>query len=168
MPIKFIGTVLLIFAATYIGFDGAHGLLKRERNLNDIKTAINILESEIVFSSRRLREALLKIAEISPCGKIFSDAAEFMPDMGIERAWQEATEKNAKKFHLKKRDVEILKILSSRLGMSDKEQQIKNIRHVETLLESAISEAEEEYRNSARLYRGMGFLCGLFAAVILF
>lgn len=159
---------MIISCGTYLGISASAALLKRERNLKYIKTALNILESEIVFSSRRLKESFVKISEISSCGEIFSDAAEIMEDTGIERAWQVATEKNKKNLYLKKSDVEILKILSSRLGMSDKEQQVKNIRHVEMLLENAISNAEEEYKRSAKLYRSMGFLGGLFAVVIFF
>ena len=168
MLTKLIGGCLILLGGTCLGFLKSSELSRRERSLKNIKTALSILESEIVFSSQHLKDAFLKISYVCACGEIFSDAAHTMGEYGIVQAWQDAVDRNAKRLCLSESDAEMLKVLSSRLGMSDKEQQKKNIRHVETLLDMAITNAHAEYQNSARLYRSMGFLGGLFFVMLLF
>ena len=168
MLTKLIGGCLILLGGTCLGFLKSSELSRREKSLRDIKTALSILESEIVLSSNHLKDAFLKISRLCACRGLFSDAAKTMGDCGIDRAWQDAVEQNKKGLCLSESDAEILKILSSRLGMSDKEQQKKNIRHVETLLDMAITNAHAEYQNSAKLYRSMGFLGGLFVVMLLF
>ena len=167
MLIKLAGGALVFYAGLFWGIFKSGELSKREKSLRDIRTALNVLESEIVFSSHYLKHAFMKISEICSCGALFSDTAEKMEEDGILKAWEYAVEKNKKKLVLKNSDAEIIKILGSQLGMSDREQQVKNIRHVDALLGQALEEAREEYHKSAKLYRSMGILGGLFIIILL-
>ncbi len=167
MPIKIVGAVMIFCAGFFWGWLRAGELLKREKSLQNIKTGLNMLESEIVFSSNYLKDAFLNISRISVCKEFFSDVAFGIEEFGASKAWENALEKNKKKLALKERDTEILKILASQLGKSDTEQQVKNIRHVKELLEIAQKEAREDYQNSSRLYRSMGILGGLFVIILL-
>lgn len=142
-------------------------LAKRRNSLIKIRMALSILETEIVFSSYHLKEVFKRISRISDMEKLFMSVAENMEDMGIGNAWQYAVDKNRKEMGLKKEDAEILKTLSTRLGMSDREQQVKNIRHTDALILKALTEAEEEYKKSAKLYRSMGVLGGLFLIILM-
>lgn len=167
MPIKLIGAVLVFFSGLFWGLRKSAELSKRERSLRDIKTALNILESEIVFSSHYLKHAFLRISELLSCGGLFSDMSSAIGEMPAAEAWRFALLKNQKELFLKDTDVEILNILGSELGMSDREQQVKNIRHVSSLLEQNLALAHDDCIKTAKLYRSMGILGGLFVIIIL-
>ena len=167
MLIKFIGAALVFSAGLFWGLKKSAQLSKRERSLTDIKTALNLLESEIVFSSHYLKHAFLRISEILSCEGLFSDMSSGIGEMSASDAWHSALLKNQKQLSLKDKDVEILSILGSELGMSDTEQQVKNIRHVASLLEQNLAQAHDDYVKTAKLYRSMGILGGLFVVIIL-
>ena len=168
MPIKIFGAILIITAGSVYGFSRAEKLAKRERSLIALKTAFRILESEISFTSSHLKHAFLHIHNIMKCGKLFELAAMNIELTGISSAWCEAVEKEKKALCLTDKDAEILKTLASELGHSDREHQTKNINHVSALLSQAIEDAHNEYTTSAKLYRNMGILGGIFIVLILF
>lgn len=167
MPIKWIGAVMIFLSGLLWGTAKASRLSTREKSLRDIRTALGMLESEIVFSSNYLKTALLNISRVCGSGEIFVDMSKQMEEQGVKRAWAEAIKRNQKKMALKNSDIEILTLLSSQLGMSDREHQVKNIRHVSALLLQACEDAKKEYEGSARLYRSMGIFAGLFLIILL-
>ena len=167
MPIKLLGAAMIFFAGMLWGSGRANALLLREKALNDIITALEMLEGEIVFSSNKLKTAFERISKISSCGDLFKKAAEEMENAHVYVAWANAVDAQKKSLCLSKRDAETVKILANELGRSDKEQQVKNIRHVSSLLKAAASEAREEYITSAKMYRSCGICGGLFIAVLL-
>lgn len=167
MLIKLVGSVMVLGAGAGWGLMKSGELAKREKSLRNLKTALGVLESEIVFSSHYLKHALGRISEICGCGTIFSDISEQIGEIAVSKAWHNALLKNKKRLGLKDADIEILAILGSELGRSDREQQVRNIRHVTALLDQALEEAHNEYLQSAKLYRSMGILGGLFVVVLL-
>lgn len=167
MPIKILGAVMIFSSGVILGYGKAYVLAQRERSLININSAFGILESEIVFSQNKLKTAFERIAQISSCGRLFLSAAEKMEESSACDAWIYATEKEKHSLCLTQKDAEILKMLANELGRSDKEQQIKNIRHVSALLKAAAEEAHNEYAISAKMYRSGGICVGLFLAVLL-
>lgn len=167
MLIKITGGCLLFLGCVFWGLFMSGCLGARKKSLAEIRTALSILETEIVFSSHHLKDVFGKVANISGCGMFFTTVRENMEEMGIERAWIYAVDKNKGEMGLKKEDAEILKTLSTRLGMSDREQQVKNIKYTDALILKALTEAEEEYRKSAKFYRSIGVVGGLFLIILL-
>lgn len=167
MPIKFFGALLVVAACAALGFLKSAELKKRKTSIMNIRTALTALESEIVFSSYYLKHALLHIEKMCECGGIFAETADNIEEMGVAGAWRKAVSGSRKKLGLKESDAEILLGFGENLGKSAREQQSKNIKHIQALLECAQKEADEEYKKSARLYRSMGILGGIFIAVIL-
>ena len=58
MPIKLLGAGLIFLSGMMWGMYKAKILADRERSLKSIITALGMLESEILFSSNRLKTAL--------------------------------------------------------------------------------------------------------------
>lgn len=164
--IKFAGAVFIILSASYIGFYRAEILRKRLMYLKNIKVSLNILESEISFSQNVLTRVFIRIDGIIDTNGLFSRAAEKMSRTGVKKAWCEAVDSSD--MYLKKQDKEALYIFGEGLGMSDKDNQLKNIRHTKDMIDSLLKEAENEYEKNAKLYRSAGFLTGLFFAVLLY
>lgn len=167
MLIKLLGGILIFSGCTIWGFLKSENLKKREQSLINIKTALTLLEGEIIFSTHHLKYAFQRISKLTECGDIFLNAAQKIGEMSAGEAWNTAILYNQKQLALTSEDCDILNILSSGLGTSDREQQIKNIRHVSSLLENAIKDASEDYKKSAKLYQSMGILGGLFITILL-
>ncbi len=167
MPIKLLGAGLIFLSGMMWGMYKAKILADRERSLKSIITALGMLESEILFSSNRLKTALLSIADMSSCRNLFKEAADKMEDESVFNAWTQAVNKVKKEMCLTEKDAEIVGLLGAELGKSDKEQQIRNIRHVTALLNTAALEAHGEYLTSAKMYRSLGISGGLFLAILL-
>lgn len=168
MLIKITGAVLIISAGTIYGFSRAEKLAKRERTLISIKTALGLLESEIVFTSHHLKQAFLHINSICNCDNFFLYIAENIENLGIAKAWCMSVDHKKNDLCITDSDADILKILASELGRSDREHQIKNINHVSSLLSQAAQDAHNEYKKSAKFYRSMGILGGIFIVLLLF
>lgn len=167
MPIKWIGAAIVFLSGVMWGMYKSHALLLREDSLKELITALGMLESEIVFSAHRLKLAFYQISDMCECGGLFSAAAEHLGELSAHSAWQRAVDETKKSLGINEKDAEILKLLGAELGKSDKEQQIRNIRHVSALLTSAMNEAHEEYVTSSKMYRSIGIFGGLFIAVLL-
>lgn len=167
MWIKISGACLIFLGCTFLGMKKSKELYKREKYLRNIKTALKMLEGEICFSSNYLKNAFFNIWRISETGDLFYDAAIYLEEKNSESAWCYALSKNQKKLFLKDKDVEVLNVFSSDLGMSDTHQQEKNIKHIISLLDIQILQANEEYKKSSKLYRSMGVLSGIFFVILL-
>ena len=64
MLTKLIGGALIICGGTCWGFLKADTLSKREKTLRSLRTAFNLLEGEIIFSSHYLKNAFQRISKL--------------------------------------------------------------------------------------------------------
>lgn len=164
--IKFIGAFVIIISASYIGFAKSAVLRKRMNNLLEFKTALNLLANEINFAKNPIDKALANIAEVSALSELFIYISDRTDELGIKNAWKCGIEKFADKLYLHDDDKAVILILANELGMSDTESQIKNVDYVKTLVHKQYECAEHEYNTSAKMYRSLGILGGLFTAVL--
>lgn len=167
MPIKFIGALMVVLSGALWGLLKSKGLKEREKSIENIITALGMLESEIAFSSHRLKYAMEHISRVCFCNGLFSKAAEKIGNMPVYLAWQSAVDDTKSGLGISEKDAEIIKILGSELGMSDKEQQMRSIKYVVSLLNEAKNDAHNEYVLYAKMYRSIGVFGGLFVAVLL-
>lgn len=167
MLYSWLGAGLIVAATTYIGFKNAEKLSRRVRSLLAIQTGLSILESEISFSANHLKQALSKIEEsVHTCG-LFQDAGAAIAELGTAEAWRQTVQKKQDVLCLSKSDVEALSSLAAELGVTDRENQMKNIRRVSALLEDAGKTAQAEYEKTARLYQSGGVLIGVLVVILL-
>lgn len=167
MLYKIIGGALIIAATTVFGCSKARALSERVNSLLRIKTALSVLESEIIFSANHMKRAFLRLADTVGPAFLFREAAARLEEDGVGKAWRDAVDKYRKKLCLADEDVRMLKTLSAELGMTDRENQVKNLRRVAALLDTALIKAREEYDRSARLYRSCGIMAGLLVVILL-
>ena len=64
-------------------------------------------------------------------------------------------------------DAKILQTLSAELGITDKENQIKNIHYILSLLKTAETDAEEKYKSLSGLYRNISMSAGVVFVILL-
>lgn len=164
---KLVGATVIFIVCAYAGFSLSDRLKKRCVYLRNVCTALNLLETEIAFGGSRLKQAFIRLDSAADTRGLFKTAAEKTEELGIKRAWQESVEEKQEELRLTEKDTEVLKSLGGRLGMTDTENQIKNISYAKKQLEAQISQAEGEYERTGRLYRSGGILVGLFLILIL-
>lgn len=167
MGIKWICGICIVIASSFLGFQKAGQLSKRCQSLLQLESALSVLKGEIGFSANHLKEAFMQLSRLIVNGALFSDAARSIEAEGVRKAWKESVQRHRKNLCLEEADVQALLTLGAELGRTDRENQIKNIRHVEALLKAQYTEAKLQYDKMAKLYRGAGVLAGVFAVIVL-
>lgn len=151
--IKFITLGLIFGGTSFIGILISKKYENRLKELQNIKSALHLLEVKIKFTYDALpklfREIEMKFSE--NIGKIFGLASEKMEVITPEKAWEEAI--NESSTNLTQKDKEILKDLGKLLGQTDIEGQISQIKLVSNFLDIQIEEANKEKMKNQKLYR---------------
>lgn len=164
---KILGAAALITASFFIGKNFTDKLKKRKNSLNLFHTALVMLESEINFSANNIACAFSNISESVHIPGVFEYVISETENIGIRNAWNNAILKFKDKLCLTDNDVKILKTLSAELGITDKENQIKNIRYILTMLQAAEADAHEKYCSLSGLYKNISLCAGIAAAILL-
>lgn len=166
--IKYIILFLILIVSSVIGRMLSRKYVHRLEELEEMKSALNILKTKIKFTYEPIPEIFEEISKTSMknIGNIFKRAKEKMNTKTANEAWEEAvieTESN-----LKEDDKNVLKALSKLLGQTDMEGQISQIEITEKFLDTQIKEAEEEKRKNEKLYTRLGTIMGLAMVIVLF
>ena len=160
--IKLIGSLMIGGACVYLGLKRSMSFRKRQRSLENIQNSLSLLETEIAFRGTELKSAFLNIDD-----PVFREAAKTIDGSGIKSAWSRAVKKCAPKLCLTDGDRDTLLMLGQRLGMTDTENQIKNIDGVKNMLDIHIKAARYDTEHFCRLYTGGGVLTGVFIVLML-
>lgn len=171
--LKLVGSAMVVAASGLGGMAVAGNYSRRPRELRSIRTALQMLETEIAYGATHLQEALSRVAD--RCDRsvaaLFSrTAAELSSMSGVTAA--QAWEKSICSYHrqsaLKAQDLAILRSLGSSLGISDREDQIKHLRLAMEQIGSENLRAEEEAARNVKLWSYLGFLGGLLVVIVLY
>ncbi len=165
---KLAGAAIIFFACLLAGIREADRLKKRTVYLKNIQTALNLLETEIAFGKNHLKRVFKSIEKSADCRGLFEETAENIESLGIKKAWRSALHNKEEELCFKSGDTDTLLTLGNQLGMTDAENQIKNIKYIRELLEKNVQEAEGEYSRLGRLYRSGGAMAGLLLILLLF
>ncbi len=168
---KWIASVLLISAFTWIGHEHAKNLADRPRIIRLFKNALQILEAEIVYSQATIREALYAVSNQipEPVSSLFKHIAKDIQTDKEEffTIWENHIDIFFQKFPIKLEDREILHQFGRTLGQHDTFQQQKYVRLTITHLERNLSEAEYKSHHYGRMSRSIGFLTGMLIVILL-
>ena len=166
--IKVIILFLIFGICSIIGFLLSKKYVDRVSDLNELKNALNILETKIKFTRKPIADIFYEISNtISPnVGKIFLKSNEYIKcKETVGQAWSKALQETNTNF--KQEDIDILKNLSKMLGKTDVEGQISEIRLTETFLNTQIEKAQTICSNNEKMYRKLGTIIGLAVVILL-
>lgn len=166
MLVRIAGGVCIFAASVWLGMTKSYALKKREQYLFDTKAFLNLLEVEIQFSASRIKHTFSKLEKHVHLNGLLREAAEGLEEYGIRSAWENAVASRA--VCLDEADRDILNMLGAELGMTDRQNQIKNIKHIEKLVEKQYESARKKREQLAKLYEGGGVLIGIFMIILLF
>ncbi|GAX90902.1 stage III sporulation protein SpoIIIAB [Effusibacillus lacus] len=171
--IKLVGSVMIIMAAAGLGFWRATTYSERARQLNQLITALQMLETEISYGATPLPEALSRIGRRipGPIGLLLDETGQrLMRGEGgsVGLLLQSQFEQWSPRLSLQPQDREILLTFGQTLGVSDRSDQLKHIRLACTRLAAEESLARDERDRLGKMWRYLGVLTGAAAVIIMY
>lgn len=167
---NWIGAILLIVATTSIGFERALRLKRRPEQLLELKTALQIMEAEIVYSQREIVDVCAQISKhIRPPLKAFFYAisSQLNKNDDLSLLWEQELDELKSHSALENEEINIMKQFGHTLGHFDIIQQQKQIQLTSIHLDRLLKEADRDYLTLSKVYRGVGILTGILIALIL-
>ena len=165
--IKYFMLFLILITTSILGKCLAKRYCNRLKELEEMRTALNIFKSKINFTYSPIPEIFEEISQNlkGNIGRIFKVSKEKMENNTANIAWEEAIEEVAS--NLNDEDKYTLKTLSKLLGQTDVEGQTSQIDITQKFLEAQIKEASEQKQKNEKLYSKLGTTIGLVIVIIL-
>lgn len=171
--LKIIGAVLLVSACGIAGWTVSSSYARRPAELRSFISALQMLETEIIYAATPLPDALAGIAEridtkVAPFFR--QAAAGLQPERGFSarEAWNNALEQYCSRSTLERGDMQVLRNLGNNLGISDRNDQAKHLKLALEQLKMAQARAEEAAVKNVKLWNYMGLLGGLMLVLALY
>lgn len=170
--LKIFGSLIVVTATTIMGFYYAGVYKERVKQIRGIQYALNILESEIVYTSTPLIQAFINISERvnEPFKKLFFILSENLKNKNVESvsaAFRQACVSLKGQLLFENEEIEVLDSFMKSLGTSDVEGQKKNFNITIKKLEYFEKKAEENRKKNERLFKYLGVSCGMLIVIIL-
>lgn len=169
MLLKLVGAALVVGGAAGAGQAAAARLRRRVRELQQARTALQVLRTEISWGLTLLPDALARAGRCvgGPVGDLCARAAGLMRSgEGAAAAWERAVAAAAPAAALAPGDREALVALAPCLGASHREDQLRHLDLCLERLAQAEAEARERAAADARMYQQLGLLAGLLLALL--
>ena len=165
--IKYFMLFLVLITSSLIGKSIAKKYGNRLKELEEMKTALNIFKSKINYTYSPIPEIFeeLSVKIKGNIGNIFKKSREKMENSTASVAWEEAIEEVSS--NLNKDDKDTLKTVSKLLGQTDLEGQKSQIDITQKFLEEQIKEANEQKQKNEKLYSKLGTTIGLAIVIVL-
>lgn len=161
----------MISASGLLGMLLSNRLSLRYKELNNLRSSMQLLETEITYGATPLPFALMNVAQKTEglISRFFSNIAFSLMERSyytISDAWSYGVEAVLRESPLKRSDMELIKGFGTVLGCSDREDQKKHFELFYIQIRQQANAAQEEISKSARMYRSLGFLLGITVFVI--
>ncbi|MHB0887043.1 MAG: stage III sporulation protein SpoIIIAB [Bacillota bacterium] len=172
IALKIAGGLLVIAASTALGLLLAANFERRPRELNELITALGLLETEMTYSATPLAEAFASIAARAghPARDLLTATRRRLTSgEGATAAacWAEAVAAVWERSALAPGDRDTLLDFGASLGASDREDQVKHVRLAVERLRLGETEARADAARLGRLWKNLGFLGGVMVVIVL-
>ncbi|MCL6636170.1 MAG: stage III sporulation protein AB [Peptococcaceae bacterium] len=171
--LKLVGAAMVVAASGLSGLAVAANYSRRPRELRSLRTALQMLETEIAYGATRLAEAMDRVADrcsgaVTPLFRQTAEELSAMSGITAAEAWWKSLDSYYPGSALKPQDLAILRSLGSSLGISDRADQAKHLRLAMEQIENEAAAAEEEAARNVKLWSYLGFLGGLMVVLVLY
>ena len=167
---KLLGALLILMGTSSIGFITAQKIILRPKQLQQLKTALEMLKTEIDYGITPLPIAFEKLANnlATPISDIFLTAKENIGAGQVAQvAWENAVSIHISKLALVKKDQEMLLEIGYNLGNSNSSDQIRHLNLAQEKINHLYQEAVKEEEEKVKLWRYCGVLIGLLIVIII-
>lgn len=170
--VKIISLFLIFLLSSFIGILISNKYNLRVKELEDIISALDLLETRVKYTYDTIADSFDFIANTmkTKAYRIFAISASLLSEnksMSAGDIFRSVVDDESIFLSLNSEDRETLKGLGNSLGQMDLEGQLKNIVLVKQLLENQIRHAVEEKNKNYKLSRNMGMFVGLIIMIIL-
>jgi stage III sporulation protein AB len=157
---KLVGACLVIGSMGMAGMTVASFYSRRSAELRSLQDALQMLDTEILYAATPLPSALKKIGQSGGdiIARIFAEAGELIAagqGCTVAEAWGKALQKNWSLTALNREDYAILYSFGELLGISDCQEQHKNIA-LTSLPSAKRRRSRGVTRRKIRVYGNMG------------
>ncbi|NOU97682.1 stage III sporulation protein AB [Paenibacillus sp. LMG 31456] len=171
--LKLLGAMLILLAATLFGFYQAQQFARRPKQIGDMIRALQRLETEIIYGSTPLPDALLQVAKTcpAPLHLIFRHVAEELLRAGgrsVQSIWQQTVAADWRHTSMKSGEQDIFRQLGFTLGLSDGADQVKHLRLAVQQLQSELENAQEDRKRYESMWRTLGLLMGALIVILMY
>lgn len=163
--------IVMLFAVfgtiSAIGVKISNEYVERANNLKQIKKALNIFETKIMYTYEPIPDVFLEISKKikGDVGKLFFYASKNMSIDFAGDAWEKSLD--CSNIMISEEDKEALKSLGKLLGSTDIDGQLSQIRLVNGFLDEQIKEATEQKNKNEVMYKKLGVIVGLAVVIVL-
>lgn len=170
--LKLIGACFIVLATTLAGFQFANRLALRTSQLREFQMALQLMETEIYYGFTPLQSAFHKIGTqcSGEIGQLFERCSANLGKMDgstTYSCWLDAWNSCSKRLALKKNEQEWLHHFGHMIGNSDREDQRKHLRLLQSQLEKQEKEAQLHQTKNEKMYRTLGVLSGLIIVILM-
>jgi stage III sporulation protein AB len=172
MLLKLIGASLILFAGTLIGFLQAARFADRPKQIRQLASALQRLETEIVFGRTPLPDALAHTAANAgqPVGSLFRAVADELSatdGRSFQECWDAAMRRVWPTTSMRAPELTVTLRLGSILGMSDKEDQLKHLRLAAVQLKAEEDAARDDQAKYEKMSRSLGLLLAALVVILM-
>lgn len=170
--IKIFSLLMIVVLSSLIGTLIANKYNTRVKELEDIITALDLLETRVKYTYDTIADSFLFVADNmkTKAYRIFMITASILNEnknMSAGDIFRNTVDEEGMFLDLTSEDKEALKGLGTSLGQMDLEGQLKNITLVKELLEKQFNDACDGKNKNYKLSRNMGVFIGLVIMIIL-
>ena len=171
--LKIIACLVIISAGGICGMLVARGYSLRPVELRSLKSALQMLETEITYAATPLAEALGLVASRTDyrLAPFFEETPKELLSMSgctAKEAWEKALLEFYPRSSLIDCDMAILRSLGGALGISDSSGQSKHLCLAMEQIEAELKKAEISALQHVKLWNYIGFLGGLVIVLIFY
>lgn len=172
MILRCLAACVILMGCGFLGIAFAGRFKSRVRQLELLENVMQQLEFDIDYTNITLAEAFERIAANTEgvLREVFGYASRRLktsPGCDMERLWRRAFTKYRDELALTDNDIQIFLDFSKSLGTGNREKEKNNIKVTAMRLKMSVTEAHTEAEKNMKMYRGMGFLLGIFMVIIL-
>lgn len=170
--LKLLGACCMIGGCGYLGLQISSNFSRRVRLLQVLQNGLTMLETEINFTATPLPLAMQRVGEKleGEAGSLFLRTGKKLvqyPGFSAGEAWDLSIGELCRLVPLTKEETAILRLFGWGLGVSAKEEQIKNIALAKEQLAEKEKAALEARGKNERMWRYLGFCTGAIAVLML-
>ena len=172
MILKMAASTAILGGCGYLGIMFGTCYKKRAQQIGEFRNALKQLEFDVDFLSITLCESFEKIVSSSSNGvkQVFTYVLKRLREnrcADMEKCWDYALKMYGSELYITAEDKKILTDFAKNLGTGNREKEMNNIKAADMRLKVAEDEAHAEAKKNSKMYRGLGFLCGIFLVIVL-
>ena len=170
--LRIMGAILIMAGCSGIGFWYRKRFYLGLGHLLSMRQILELFMSEIGYGKAALPECCKRVGE--RVEEPYRDALLKIhagmerKESGFRDCWHKEMEKSLKQLPVSEREKEIFLSFPDCCGLQDNRMQIRAIEQYRDMLNTAILRREAELEKQGKLAAGLGIMCGLLLAIMLY